>query len=72
MCVTKSAAPKISLCADFARQYQHARDVHRPIWPLLSEKSARGMGFVVSHGVRGKLRWSDWLQRDATETRAAA
>ena len=64
--------PEDLSCSEFARQYQHARDMHRPIWPLLSEKSARGMGFVVSHGARGKLRWSDWLQRDAAETRAAA
>jgi hypothetical protein len=29
----------------------------------MSETKARGMGFVVSQGVCGRLAWADWLQR---------
>lgn len=64
--------PEDLSCSEFARQYQRARGLHRPIWPALSEKSARGMGFVVCNGVRGKLRWSDWLAQQAGGMRAAA
>lgn len=64
--------PEDLSCVEFARQYQHARGLHRPILPLLSETSARGMGFVVSSGPRGKLRWSEWLQQQAADMRAAA
>lgn len=47
----------------FARQYQLARGLHRKILPVdLSDAKARGMGFGVSHGVRGRLSWADWLQ----------
>jgi uncharacterized protein YbjT (DUF2867 family) len=56
--------PEDLSCVEFGRQYQKARGVHRPILPIkLSGKAARGMGFVVSHGVRGRLAWSDWLGR---------
>jgi len=35
--------------AEFSRQYQRARGIHRPVVPLpLSAAAARGMGFVVS------------------------
>jgi uncharacterized protein YbjT (DUF2867 family) len=58
---------------EFARQYQQARGMHRPIMPIhLADKTARGMGFVVSKGVRGTLSWKDWLQRRSAEMRAAA
>jgi uncharacterized protein YbjT (DUF2867 family) len=59
--------------AEFGRQYQRARGIHRPILPLpLSGASARGMGLVVSDGVRGKLSWSAWLgQRFAAVQEAA-
>ncbi|MBR1123351.1 NAD(P)H-binding protein [Bradyrhizobium lablabi] len=58
---------------EFARQYQEARGMHRTIMPVhLSDKAARGMGFVVSRGVRGTLSWKDWLQRHTAETRCAA
>jgi hypothetical protein len=30
------------------------------------------MGFVVSQGVRGKLRWSEWLERQNLQMSAAA
>ncbi len=57
----------------FARQYQDARGLHRKILPIgLSEAKARGMGFVVSPGVRGHLRWTDWLQRNHPGMRSAA
>ncbi|MGL3105596.1 SDR family oxidoreductase [Bradyrhizobium sp. BR 1432] len=57
----------------FARQYQDARRLHRKILPIgLSEAKARGMGFVVSQGVRGRLRWTDWLQRNDPGMRSAA
>ena len=47
-----------------ARQYQDARKLHRKILPFsLSPAKARGMGFVVSHGVRGRLTWAEWLRR---------
>jgi uncharacterized protein YbjT (DUF2867 family) len=59
-------------CIEFARQYQHARGLHRPILPLLPETTARGMGFVVSQGVRGRLRWSEWLQQQTPRMSAAA
>jgi len=56
-----------------ARQYQDARGRHRKILAVgLSEAKARGMGFVVSHGVRGRLRWTDWLQRNYPEMQTAA
>jgi len=58
---------------EFARQYQEARGIRRRIVPIqLSDKAARGMGFVVSEGVRGRLSWRDWLQRRFAEVRAAA
>jgi uncharacterized protein YbjT (DUF2867 family) len=51
-------------CAEFARQYQELRGVHRPILPVrVSAKTARGMGFVVAQGPRGALSWSTWLGR---------
>ncbi|MCS3498370.1 uncharacterized protein YbjT (DUF2867 family) [Bradyrhizobium japonicum] len=57
----------------FARQYQDARRLHRKILPIdLSDTRARGMGFVVSQGVRGRLTWADWLRRNSPETRSAA
>lgn len=57
----------------FARQYQDARRLHRKILAIdLSEAKARGMGFVVSQGVRGRLRWTDWLQRNYPGMRSAA
>jgi len=37
----------------------------------LSDAKARGMGFVVSHGVRGRLSWTDWLQRNDPVARSA-
>ncbi len=32
---------------------------------------ARGMGFVVSHGVRGRLTWADWLGSASSTCRPA-
>jgi uncharacterized protein YbjT (DUF2867 family) len=64
--------PEDLSCVEFARQYQQARGMHRTIMPVLSDRAARGMGFVVSKGVRGKLSWRDWLQRQSSETRRAA
>lgn len=56
-----------------AHQYQDARRLHRKILPIsLSEAKARGMGFVVSQGVRGRLLWTDWLQRNDRRTLSAA
>ncbi|MET4387090.1 uncharacterized protein YbjT (DUF2867 family) [Bradyrhizobium sp. F1.4.3] len=58
---------------DLARQYQDARGLHRKILPInLSDARARGMGFVVSHGARGQLSWTDWLQRNYSGARSAA
>jgi uncharacterized protein YbjT (DUF2867 family) len=58
---------------DLARQYQQARGMHRPIMPIhLADRTARGMGFVVSRGVRGMLTWREWLGRRFAEMRAAA
>jgi uncharacterized protein YbjT (DUF2867 family) len=58
---------------EFARQYQEARGMRRAILPIhLTDKAARGMGFVVSNGVRGMLSWKDWLQRHFAEARQAA
>ena len=58
---------------EFTRQYQQSRGMHRPIVPIhLSEKAARGMGFVVSRGVRGTLTRREWLSRRVSEVRAAA
>lgn len=57
----------------FARQYLEARRLHRKILAVgLSEAKARSMGFVVSHGVRGRLRWTDWLQRNYPAMQSAA
>jgi len=57
----------------FARQYRDARQLHRKILPIgLSEAKARDMGFVVSQGVRGRLRWADWLQHNYPAMRGAA
>jgi uncharacterized protein YbjT (DUF2867 family) len=59
--------------AEFSRQYQRARGIKRLILPLpLSATAARGMGFVVSDGVRGKLSWSAWLDRQFATAREAA
>jgi len=50
--------------AALAGQYRDARRLHRKILPIpMSETKARGMGFVVSQGARGRLAWADWLQR---------
>lgn len=58
---------------EFARQYLAARGMHRKIVPMnLSEKASRGMGFVASSGVRGKLSWRDWLRRHFAEAQSAA
>ncbi|PDT89388.1 epimerase [Bradyrhizobium sp. Y36] len=47
-----------------ARHYQEARKMHRRICPIdVSEARARGMGLIVSSGVRGRLTWADWLKR---------
>jgi hypothetical protein len=47
--------------------------MRRAILPIhLTDKAARGMGFVVSNGVRGTLSWKDWLQRHFAEARQAA
>ncbi|VIO66899.1 SDR family oxidoreductase [Bradyrhizobium ivorense] len=60
-------------CDTLARQYQAARGIRRPILPMrVSERTARGMGFVVSSGVRGTLSWSDWLQRRSSAFQIAA
>jgi len=57
----------------FARAYLDARRLHRNILPIgLSEARARGMGFVVSKGVRGRLTWADWLQRNDPGLRRVA
>jgi uncharacterized protein YbjT (DUF2867 family) len=58
---------------DVGRQYQGARGLHRAILPVpLSDRMARGMGFVVSNGVRGTLPWSTWLRQRSAEARKAA
>jgi nucleoside-diphosphate-sugar epimerase len=60
-------------CVEFGCLYQKAHDIHRAILPLrLSDKVARGMGFVVSKGVRGTISWADWLDRRFPEARATA
>jgi len=57
----------------FASQYRDARQLRRKILPIgLSEAKARDMGFVVSQGVRGRLRWTDWLQHNYPAMRGAA
>ncbi|MDA9525715.1 epimerase [Bradyrhizobium sp. CCBAU 11434] len=62
----------ISIAA-LAGQYRDARGLHRKILPIaMSEAKARGMGFVVSRGVRGRLAWADWLQRRYSVTRQVA
>jgi uncharacterized protein YbjT (DUF2867 family) len=51
----------LSLVA-IAREYQRTRGMHRIILPMpLSERAARGMGFVASRGVRGTRSWMEWL-----------
>jgi uncharacterized protein YbjT (DUF2867 family) len=60
-------------CTEFARQYLDARGIRRKILPMsISDQKARGMGFVVSNGVRGTLSWKDWLRRRNSDARAAA
>ena len=60
-------------CVAFARQYLEARGLRRTILPLhLSDATGRGMGFVASRGMRGRLSWRDWLGRRHAENRAAA
>jgi len=59
--------------AALAGQYRDARGLHRKVLPIpVSETKARGMGFVVSRGVRGRLAWADWLQRRYSDTRQVA
>jgi uncharacterized protein YbjT (DUF2867 family) len=56
-----------------ARRYQDARGLHRKILPInLSDAKARGMGFVVSRGIRGRLCWADWLRQNYPAARSAA
>ncbi|MES1147695.1 MAG: NAD(P)H-binding protein [Bradyrhizobium guangdongense] len=70
---TEIGGPDDLGCTEFARQYLEARGMHRAILPMsLSEQKARGMGFVVSHGVRGKLSWADWLRDQYPAASAAA
>ena len=70
---TEIGGPEDLSLVEFARQYQEARGTRRTIMPVhLSDKKARGMGFVVSKGVRGTLTWRDWLQRRPAEARKAA
>ncbi|MBR1176575.1 NAD(P)H-binding protein [Bradyrhizobium sp. KB893862 SZCCT0404] len=65
---TEIGGPEALDLVAFARQYQDARRLHRRILPIdLSETKARGMGFVVSQGVRGHLTWTDWLRRTSPE-----
>ncbi|MBR0797495.1 hypothetical protein JQ615_19070 [Bradyrhizobium jicamae] len=53
----------LSLVA-IARDYLKTQGRRRIVLPMpLSDKSARGMGFVVSRGVRGTRSWIDWLNR---------
>ena len=64
--------PEDMSLAEFARQYQRARGMNRTILPVhLSDKRARGMGFVVSNGVRGSLKWSAWLEQRFSVREAA-
>ena len=59
--------------AALAEQYRAARGLHRKILSMpMSETAARGMGLVVSQGVRGRRTWADWLQRQYPGARAAA
>ena len=61
---TEIGGPEDLSLASFARQYQKARGLRRAILPTpLSDKTARGMGFIVSDGVRGRRSWADWLNR---------
>ncbi|MEN3349984.1 MAG: hypothetical protein V7632_3619 [Bradyrhizobium sp.] len=60
-------------CDALARQYQAARGIRRPILPMnMSERTARGMGFVVSGGVRGTLSWAEWLKQRSSGFQTAA
>lgn len=55
--------PEDLSAAALADQYRAARGLHRKILPMpMSETKARGMGFVVSQGMRGRRTWADWLQ----------
>jgi uncharacterized protein YbjT (DUF2867 family) len=70
---TDVGGPEALSFAELARQYQQVRGLRRKILPIpLSATGARGMGFVVSNGVRGTLSWSDWLRRQTVGARAAA
>ena len=58
---------------EIARQFQAARSLRRAILPVpLSDRAARGMGFVVSQGVRGTRSWADWLKQASVQRRSAA
>ncbi|WP_050401326.1 SDR family oxidoreductase [Bradyrhizobium embrapense] len=58
---------------EIARQFQIARNLRRVILPIpLSDRAARGMGFVVSKGVRGTRSWADWLKQASAQRRSAA
>ncbi|WP_050628071.1 SDR family oxidoreductase [Bradyrhizobium viridifuturi] len=58
---------------EIARQFQVARGLRRVVLPVpLSDKAARGMGFVVSQGVRGTRSWADWLKQAFAQRRSAA
>ncbi|MGY3694339.1 uncharacterized protein YbjT (DUF2867 family) [Bradyrhizobium sp. USDA 3240] len=62
----------LSLAA-IAREFLRARGMHRLVLPMpFSRKAARGMGFVVSDGVRGTRSWIDWLNRSQNADSAMA
>ncbi|MDN4986185.1 NAD(P)H-binding protein [Bradyrhizobium arachidis] len=70
---TEIGGPEDLGVAALAGQYRDARGLHRKILPIpMSEAKARGMGFVVSRGVRGRLAWAEWLQRRYSGTHHAA
>jgi uncharacterized protein YbjT (DUF2867 family) len=60
--------PEVLSLGEIVKQHQHARGVHRPIWPVPLPKAARRVtdALICPDGRRGDITWSAWLSRQNT------
>jgi uncharacterized protein YbjT (DUF2867 family) len=57
--------PEVLSLNEIVKQYQHARRIHRPIWPVPLPKATRRVTdtLISPEGRRGETTWSAWLTR---------